>query len=51
MSYIVMGNITYIGNCVQIAKGPQKGQIVEVVKRKLAMEEISGLSLRYVMLL
>jgi myosin-1 len=42
---IVTQQFVYLIGREKIAKGPQKGQIMDVVKRKLAMEDISGVSL------
>ena len=33
---------------LQIKKGPEKGKIIEVVKRKLTMNDIRSVSLRFV---
>ncbi len=32
----------------QIKKGPMKGQLVEVIKRKIPIDRIASVSLRYV---
>ena len=33
---------------LQIKKGPEKGRIIEVVKRKIPVDRFTGVSLRYV---
>ncbi|XP_065836979.1 unconventional myosin-Ie-like [Oscarella lobularis] len=42
---VITGQFVYLIGREKVAKGPQKGQFIEVVKRKLAMEEVVSVSL------